>query len=376
MIALELVAVVLCTMPTAAMDYGALPAVVAMVESEVLPPTQARKKSSRLATFTAIGCDNKVGPSAVDPILLLSHHKTGTFFAAALFRHICTDSCCVHFHQPQAADIVSVVRRYSAQHCLRFALVAFAGQLSLPLLWPHSRLVHFTRHPMQVLRSAFDYHHAGHEDYPIRLTLSDDGGLLTSGRKNRSAYCASDNSSRAPAVLDLIHGALDSLAAAPGLTHAALLRRLSDDEPSKGFEFEAAWNYCELMSMVSFAAEPTPPDREGSVRALRLDINQVERWPVEATAALAAFVGGGHLDGFRASTAVLDRHKSTHSTERAAHLLHRLQKVPSIRRAFQALVARYEELAVAPPFWRPVVGRSGEMRDDRRRGRALNSWAA
>lgn len=183
------------------------------------------------------------------PALVLTHHKTGTYFALAMGSAFCRGWCCKVLNPGNAVWPLRSVARPE------LVLSSFGHQVLLePSDVQHfRRIVHLVRSPRQVVASALAYHTAGHENHHLLLTLDEVANAskwsILAGIQGM-AYCASDTFSLD--VVQLVRAGVRLLHNSSTMPHAQLLHSLS---AKQRLQFEAAWNWCELSNMLRIAEQ-------------------------------------------------------------------------------------------------------------------------
>lgn len=211
------------------------------------------------------------------PVLLLSHHKTGTFFLLALFHAFCRGRAAT---SSSSGDLLCG-RNLSLPE---LELVIFGTAVQLNDTHDRfRRIVHLVRPPWAIVKSALHYHISGHENHPVLLRLArsaiSESWEVTAGIQSNT-YCTYKTSSRDVALLveqgeRLLNSSSTSTTGQHSTTpHTALLRSLPVEQQ---LLFEAAWNWCEISQMLRIAEQLC-----AHAHAVQLDISSNESIPAQA----------------------------------------------------------------------------------------------
>ena len=156
----------------------------------------------------------------------------------------------------------------------------------------------------------------------------------------------------------------------PSTHHHQLLSRATLRD---GLAFEAAWNWCEVVSMIDMAESACRSSKAASVAvALQLEADQLAAFPEATARVIAAFLRGADAEpdpgsalararenskdikiaaSFRATEVHgrfnMTHHSQPHTSEALAQInatLHEAGSVDAIRAAYEPLLARYTAL--------------------------------
>jgi hypothetical protein len=338
---------------------------------------------SRLAGAHLTGCSSgEPPPVPTGQIILATHHKTGTFFSLALGTVLCQHGrvCCAQHIDPDV-DVGDLLRRARP----RFVFTMFARNFAhttpgslLQAAAPGTRLIHFVRNPMHIIQSSYHYHGSGQENHPVQLLL--EGGNLSAGVQwhgTTHTYCRRTLARADQGALVLLRAAASALANRtlnPSTHHHQLLSRATLRD---GLAFEAAWNWCEVASMIDMAESACRSSKAAAVAvALQLEADQLAAVPGATARVIAAFLRGADEEpdpgsalararakdikiaaSFRATEIHgrfnMTHHSQSHTSEALAQInatLHEAGSVDAIRAAYEPLLARYTALRTTGCF--------------------------